>query len=93
MRLTLQSDEHDDAGLALLGGEGRLPGIQHVAELREDDLQRETETKASTSRVAGRRPRCRRRRLPPRRIGSERRPKRQDAHDQVADDESGAPTR
>ena len=34
----------------------------------------------STSRAAGRRPHCRRRRLPPRRIGSERRPKRQDAH-------------
>ena len=34
----------------------------------------------SISRAAGRRPRCRRRRLPPRRIGSERRPKRQDAH-------------
>ena len=41
MRLTLQSNEHDDAGLALLGGEGRLPGIQHVAELREDGLQHE----------------------------------------------------
>ena len=35
---TLQSDEHDDAGLALLGGEGRLPGIEHVAELGEDGL-------------------------------------------------------
>uniref|UniRef100_A0A8R7QHI6 Uncharacterized protein n=1 Tax=Triticum urartu TaxID=4572 RepID=A0A8R7QHI6_TRIUA len=32
---------HDDAGLALLGVEDRLPWIQHVAELPEDGLQQE----------------------------------------------------
>lgn len=35
---TLQTNEHDHAWLALFGGEGRLPGIQHVAQLREDGL-------------------------------------------------------
>jgi hypothetical protein len=37
----LQTDEHDHAGLPLLGREGRLPRIQHVAELREDGLQQQ----------------------------------------------------
>lgn len=37
-RLTLQTNEHDHARFPLLGSEGRLPGIQHVAELREDGL-------------------------------------------------------
>lgn len=35
----VQSYEHDDVGLSLLGYEDRLPGIQHVVELVEDDLQ------------------------------------------------------
>lgn len=34
----LQANEHDHAWLPFLGSEGRLPGIQHVAELREDGL-------------------------------------------------------
>jgi len=38
---TLQTNEHDNAWLALFGCEGRLPGIQHVAELREDGLQQQ----------------------------------------------------
>lgn len=34
----MQSDEYDDIGLALLGDEGGLPGIQHRADLHSDGL-------------------------------------------------------
>lgn len=34
----MQSDEHDDARLPLLGDEGGLPGVEHAAELGEDGL-------------------------------------------------------
>jgi hypothetical protein len=44
----LQTDEHDNAGFALLGDEGRLPGIQHVAELAEDGLQKKKKKSISS---------------------------------------------
>lgn len=35
---TLQANEHNHARVPFLGREGRLPGIQHVAQLTEDGL-------------------------------------------------------